>query len=131
MYPVRSRRGSSAIGAPAADVWQLLALTRHWPRWGGSITAVEPGDEAISLGSRGRVRTVAGVWLPFRIDAFEDGQMWGWSVAGIPATRHRVEPRPGGCRASFDVPLAAWPYLLVCRDALRRIARIAESEFRP
>ena len=57
------------------------------------------------------------------------GQQWGWEVAGIPATGHRVESLgPDRCRVVFEVPLLAAPYLTVCRLAAQRIRNILEQE---
>lgn len=75
---------------------------------------------------QGRVRTPVGLWLPFRVTRCEPPHFWAWSVLGIPATTHTVEPAPGGCRISFGVPAVAFPYLVVCLVALRRIAALLE-----
>jgi hypothetical protein len=74
------------------------------------------------------VRTVLGAWLPFEVTEFTEGRSWRWRVAGLPATSHLVEPRPGGCRVTFGVPFAAAPYALVCQEALRRIERLAHPD---
>ena len=137
---------SRRIAASAEDVWALLTDTGKWPAWGPSITGVEPaapgittgpaagpadspgsGPEAGGLapGSHGRVRTVLGPALPYTVTAFEPGRYWAWSVAGIPATGHRVVPQDGGCLVTFTVPWWAPAYLPVCAVALRRIERLA------
>jgi len=43
---------------------------------------------------------------------------WGPSVAGVPATAHRVEPRGADCLVAFEIPLVAAPYALVRDRAL-------------
>jgi hypothetical protein len=63
--------------------------------------------------------------LPYTVTAFEPGRYWSWSVAGIPATGHRVVPQAGGCLVTFTVPWWAPAYLPVCALALRRIERLA------
>lgn len=108
--------------------WEVLADTRYWPAWGPSVTGVElhrPATTHIGPGVSGRVRTAVGVWLPFRVTEWEQGRSWAWIVGGVAATGHRVDPAPGGCRVSFEVPIVAAPYLLVCQEALRRIDRLA------
>lgn len=105
--------------------WELLVDPAHWPDWGPSVTAVDVADGRLRAGSTGRVRTAVGVWVPFRVTEFDDGRAWSWSVAGVPATTHTVEPLPGGCRVSFGVPAVAAPYALVCRAALQRIEALA------
>lgn len=120
---------SVEIQAPASAAWQLLTDTSRWPQWGPSVSRVESAEQFIAPGSSGRVKTFIGVWLPFRITEFVAGQRWGWEVAGIPATGHRVQPlRPDRCRVTFEVPLLATPYLAVCRLAAARIRNILEQE---
>jgi hypothetical protein len=117
-----------AIAAPAARVWSILTDTRAWPAWGPSVSRVECAQRYITAGSRGRVRTVIGVWLSFEITDFVDGRYWSWKVAGIPATGHRVEPLGrDSCRLSFEVPTLAAPYLAVCRVACLRIRAMASG----
>ncbi len=125
---------SRRVAASTEDVWALLIDTRTWPVWGPSITGVEPaaagpgsgpGPGGLAFGSRGKVRTVLGAALPYTVTAFEAGRYWSWSVAGIPATGHRVIPRDGGCLVTFTVPWWAPAYLPVCALALRRIERLA------
>lgn len=117
------------ILAPASAAWELLTDTSRWPQWGPSLSRVESAERYIRAGSTGRVQTLIGVWLPFRITEFIDRQRWGWQVAGIPATGHRVELLgPHRCRVVFEVPAIAAPYLAVCRLAAERIKRILEQE---
>ena len=128
---------SRRIAASAEDVWALLTDTGKWPDWGPSITGVEPAGGVpagpatgsatggLAPGSRGRVRTVLGAALPYTVTAFEPGRSWSWSVAGVPATGHRVVPQDGGCLVTFTVPWWAPAYLPVCAVALRRIERLA------
>ena len=129
---------SRRVAAPTEDVWALLTDTTKWPAWGPSITGVEPatarltagpaagtGSGGLAPGSRGTVRTVLGAALPYTVTAFEPGRYWAWSVAGIPATGHRVIPQDGGCLVTFTVPWWAPAYLPVCALALRRIERLA------
>ncbi len=115
------------IRAPAAAVWHELASTARWPAWGPSVRAVDPRDAMVRTGMTGRVRTGLGPWLPFRITHVEDGRSWGWEVAGVEATSHRVEPRDdGSCDAIMGVPGWAPFYAPVCALGLRRIAAAVE-----
>ena len=88
---------------------------------GATITAVDTDPPVIGPGSTGRLRTPVGLWLPFAVTAYEAGSHWSWRVAGVPATGHRVEATPDGCRIVFEVPVVAAPYATVCRLALRRL----------
>jgi len=111
------------VDAPAEVVWDVLVSFADWPVWGPTVTAVDAPDERLELGARGTVRAVGGLRLPFVVTGFEPGRYWSWKVGGVAATDHLVEPLgPDACRISFGVPVAAFPYLLVCRAALGRIA---------
>ncbi|GGI08645.1 SRPBCC family protein [Egicoccus halophilus] len=107
-------------GAPER-AWRLLTDTRTWPDWGPTIRGVEVAEPRIGPDTTGRVRTLAGVALPFRVTDFAEGVRWRWRVAGVPATGHRVEAHPEGCRVVFEVPVLAAAYTVVCRVALHRI----------
>ena len=118
---------SRVVAADPGEAWNLLTHTRRWPEWGPSVTAVDPEDAQITEDMTGRLRTPVGVWLPFRITGVDPPHTWEWRVLGLPATSHRVEAVPGGCRVSFGVPVVASPYLAVCRTALSRIAALLEG----
>jgi uncharacterized protein YndB with AHSA1/START domain len=120
---------AAEIAAPAELIWSLLSSTARWPAWGPSVLAVEPAGGQVAVGLRGRVRTRLGFKVPFEVTEVEPGRAWRWRVAGIAATGHRVEPLgPGRCRAVFELPPWAAAYGLVCRLALRRLARLAARE---
>ena len=120
---------SVEIQAPASVAWKLLTDTSRWPQWGPSVSRVESAEQYIGPGSKGRIQTIIGLWLPFRVTEFVAGRRWAWEVAGIPATGHRVESLgPDRCRVVFEVPLLADPYLAVCRLAAHRIRGILEQE---
>lgn len=117
------------VDAPAEVGWLMMADTAWWPRWGPSVRAVEPAAGLVVPGLEGRVRTPVGLWLPFVVDEVDEGRSWRWTVAGVAATDHAVEPRgPEACRVGIGVPRYASPYLAVCRVALGRLARLAEAE---
>lgn len=112
---------SRRIDAAAAAVWKVLVDVDAWPRWGPTVSRATLDGDVLTLGSTGRVYTPVGVPLPFTITEFEPGRRWAWSVAGVPATSHAVEPDGTGCRASMAAPLWAPAYLPVLAIALRRI----------
>ncbi len=117
------------IEAPAGVVWDLLTDTSRWAEWGPSIRAVDCPDRFIRKGTRGRVETLPGAWVPFVITEFRPGYFWSWKVFGLSATGHRVDPLPPGrCSLVFAVPPVAAPYLTVCRIAMVRIERLALGE---
>ena len=115
---------------PPQLAWSVLTDVATWPRWGPSVTAVRIDGERLGPGATGHVRTPGGLWLPFAITVWEQGHRWGWRVAGVPATGHRVEPDARGCRVVFEVPALAAAYGVVCRIALRRLATLLEEERR-
>ena len=117
---------SRIIKARPDAVWQVLIDTRLWPEWGPSVKAVETPQRFIAAGVDGRIKTFLGLWLRFEITAFEAPRYWHWSVAGLPATGHRVIPRGrSDCELIFEIPYGAVPYAAICQRAARRIARLA------
>lgn len=125
---MRTRWIEREIAAPAATVWALLTDVRRWPEWGPSVRRAVLDGAAFELGGRGRVTTRVGLTLPFVVTAFEPGRSWSWEVAGVRATDHRLEAlAEDRCRIGFGVPIVAWPYLVICAIALRRIGRLAEG----
>jgi hypothetical protein len=116
---------SRQLPAPADCVWQLITDTHRWPDWGPSIRRVHCKQRFIRAGSRGRIQTALGLWLPFAVDRFDPGRYWDWRVCGVAATGHRLDSAgPGRCTLSFTVPFWAFGYGLVCRLALMRIHRL-------
>lgn len=75
----------------------------------------------LALHATGSVQTPLLVAVPFEVTEFEPGRQWAWKVAGVPATRHRVDPVGSGTRVSISVPWWSAPYLTVCSVAVRRI----------
>lgn len=118
---------SETVPGPCDRVWDLLVDTTRWAQWGPSVSAVSCSDRRIRRGSTGWVETPLGLRVPFRITDLEAGRFWMWSVCGIPATGHRVEPLDGRrCRLTFTLPALAAPYAIVCRLAMRRIAALLQ-----
>jgi len=113
---------------PSQLAWSVLTDVATWPRWGPSVTAVRLDGQELGPEATGQVRTPVGLWLPFAITRWDEGHRWGWRVAGVPATGHRVEPDGQGCRIAFEVPVLAAPYVVACRIALRRLAAVLEQE---
>ena len=122
---------SRTIDAPAQAVWDVLVDLDRWPAWGPSVRDATIDDDGLRLGSTGMVTTAVGVRLPYRVTSFVPGQSWSWTVGGVPATDHVVEPLGDDrCRLTFGVPFAAAPYLAICSVALRRIDELATGAIR-
>ena len=114
------------VAADAGSVWRILTDLDRWPDWGPSVRSASTADgDPLAAGSRGTVTTVGGLRLPFVIDELTPGRSWSWTVAGVRATDHRVDPTVDGCRVTLAVPLFAAPYLVICRIAVRRIEELA------
>jgi hypothetical protein len=113
------------LDATADMVWHILTDLDAWPRWGPTVAKAELVGAGFELGATGRVWTPVGVPLPFVITELDQGRTWGWSVAGVPATRHGVEPLESGCRLWMSAPVWAPAYLPVLSIALRRIDAMA------
>ncbi|MCW8892434.1 MAG: hypothetical protein OQL18_03840 [Deltaproteobacteria bacterium] len=119
---------SKVISAPLANVWQVLIDTCQWPVWGPSVKAVACSQQCISAGLKGKIQTAVGIWIDFEITSFEPLSYWHWKVAGVPATGHRLkELSDNSCELIFELPLVAFPYALICRQAVNRIAQLAQD----
>lgn len=117
------------IDAPATDLWRLLTDPEEWPDWGLSVRSATLVGENLDRGAKGKLTTVGGIELDFEITDYEEGALWAWKVAGIPATHHTVESLgPNRCRVGFGVPWAAAPYLAVCEVALRRLDKMSKRK---
>ena len=111
--------------APPPVVWNLITDTTQWPRWGPTVKGIQLTERFIRNGSRGRVLTAIGVWLPFVVVEYEHACFWSWRVASIKATGHRIQAtESGGCYLWFEVPIIAAPYILICQLALNRIQNL-------
>ncbi len=116
---------SQTLDAPASQVWRLITDTRAWPQWGPTVRAVDCRDRYIQAGSKGRVRTPIGIWLPFKVERYEHQRYWDWRVGGVVATGHWVKALGRKrCELAFSVPFWAAGYGVVCRAALNRIERM-------
>lgn len=121
---------SRIVEAPAHKVWQTLTDTRLWPLWGPSVGKVKTSTPVIGPDHTGHVQVFGAVWVPFVITQFEPGRFWRWRVGTVPATGHRVTAIDRRhSRLSFDVPLWAAPYLIVCLWAIKRIQRLMGDSF--
>jgi uncharacterized protein YndB with AHSA1/START domain len=118
---------SRHIDAPPATVWDILTDLDLWPRWGLTVARADVEGGLLTLGTKGRVWTPVGVPLPFEITEFVPGVRWAWSVAGVPATKHGVDPDGDGARAWMSAPAWAPAYLPVLALALHRIDGMALS----
>lgn len=117
---------SRHIDAAPATVWRILTDLDAWPVWGPTVAGAQMHDgEPMGLGAHGRIWTPVGVPLPFEINLFEPRRLWGWKVAGVPATQHGVESDGQGCRVWMSAPLWAPAYVPVLAVALRRIEGLA------
>ncbi len=117
------------INTSAERVWEILIDTRLWPVWGPSVQEVECAQRYISAGVSGRIKTAIGLWAEFTITEYKQLSYWGWKVAGVPATGHRLmRLSDQSCELIFELPFVAFPYALICRQAANRIAQLATTE---
>ena len=114
--------------AQISIVWDLITDTLQWPQWGPTVKRVESADRFIRKGTRGRVLTAVGIWLPFVIVECVHRSYWSWKVGPVKATGHRVQAaESGGSYLWFEIPVIAAPYTLVCRMALDRIEKLVTA----
>jgi hypothetical protein len=115
------------LQVPPSEAWQIFTDTRLWPLWGPSVQAVECATRYIVAGSRGRIKTSVGLWLPFIITEYQQERSWQWQVGGVRATGHKLT-RLSKTRSEicFDMPLWAVFYLPICWLALHRIERLTK-----
>jgi hypothetical protein len=124
------------IAGPSELAWNELIELSSWPQWGPTVRAarVDGGGERIFAGATGSVQTSVGVWLPFRVESWQDAGprlSWSWRVAGVAATEHRVFAQGASrCRVEMSVPWLAPAYLGVVALALARIRRRVEDSAR-
>jgi uncharacterized protein YndB with AHSA1/START domain len=111
------------IPASVQAVWKLLVDLDEWPQWGPPIRRAElkPPHQELTLHATGTVYTWLPVAVPCVVTEFEPGRFWAWTVAGVPATSHRVDPVDDRARVTIGVPWWSAPYLTVCSIALRRM----------
>lgn len=116
------------MAGEAPRLWAILTDTSLWPQWGPSVRAVQCSTRYIGAGSKGRVQTAAGIWLPFTVIEYRDLHHWAWRVCGIKATEHSLAASHGStCSVVFTMPWWSAPYALVCHIALCSIERIAQQ----
>ncbi len=122
---------SRVITTSPENLWDLLTDTTRWLDWGPSINAVRCEGRYIRAGSKGRIRTALGIWAPFIVTEWVHQQYWSWRVFNIRATGHRIDAIDANCcRLTFEVPLWAGPYVMICKLAAHRIARCLEPTAR-
>lgn len=116
------------IAATHQQLWEIITDTEKWSRWGPSVVDVDCVMQQITAGSRGRVKTVFGVWLPFVVTKYSEPYYWRWKIGAVEATGHRLTKiADNKCLLAFDMPWWAMFYLPVCYLALRRIEDLCRS----
>ena len=94
---------SVEIAAPPETVWAVMSDVERWHEWTASIASIRLLDGALTVGSRVRIRQPklpATVW---RVSVLEPGRYFEWqaeSFGSVVVAGHRVEPAPGGSRAT-------------------------------
>ena len=130
MITIQSKRivVSRLLHCAVDEAWRVITDTRQWVDWGPSVSRVKCAQRYIQPSSIGSIRTVFGFWVPFTITVYEHPHFWSWRIGRFEATGHRLAiTEDGFCRISFDMPWWAFPYVLICAIALRRISRLLEA----
>ena len=97
------------IAAPAERVWQVMSDIDRWPEWTRSVTSVtRRGGAPFAVGTRVVIRQPKFPPALWTITAIDPGKSFTWVAAG-PGFRsvgtHRVDPMPGGSRATLSLDL--------------------------
>ena len=118
------------IDAPSKIVWEILTDTTYWKIWGPSVSSIRCKDRFIQSGTTGQVKVLGLIWLPFIITDFVPQKNWSWRVINIHATGHRLESiSTNQCCLIFEVPIIAFPYILICKIAIQKIKQLAENKY--
>lgn len=106
---MESFRASRDIEAPVEAVWQVMEDVVRWHEWTPSIRRVRRlGGGAFGVGSRALVfqpKLPPALWT---VTDHQPGREFTW-VSTAPGLRvagiHRVEPMPGGTRATVGIDI--------------------------
>jgi hypothetical protein len=122
---------SARGNATPHEAWARYYDTRHWPQWSPQIHSVHTDDGPfIRAGLTGKVRSILGPAVRFRIDAVDEpAGTWSWTVRFGPLTMrlvHGVEPDAAGCstwlRTTGPSPVLVG-YLPLARLALGKLVK--------
>ncbi len=107
------------VEAPPEVVFAVLSDVERWPEWTPSVTRIERLDDGpLAVGSRARVRQPKLLPAVWEVTELSEGQGFTWvtrSPGVLVAARHRVEPAPGGARATLSVEFSGILAALVAR----------------
>ncbi|MFB8752969.1 SRPBCC family protein [Streptomyces parvulus] len=114
----------------ADTAWRRYARLDEWASWAPHIRRVHARRRSLAPGLTGRVESVTGLKVPFRVDAVDDvRRAWSWRVRVGPVRlrlHHQVHARDGGCSTDLTLNgpgLVLAAYAPLARFALRRLVR--------
>jgi uncharacterized membrane protein len=95
------------ISAPPQRVWAVTTEVERWPEWTASVLSVQRLDRGpFKVGSRARIRQPGFLPATWEVTDLVEGRSFAW-VTRTPGMRaeghHRVEPIPGGSRATLSM----------------------------
>src|SRR4051812_39345110 len=95
------------IAVPPQRVWNTIADIERWPEWTASVSSVRRLDTGkFRVGSRARIKQPKFLPAVWEVTELQEGRSFTWVTRspGLKATgRHRVDPIPGGSRATLSV----------------------------
>ena len=117
--------------ASPETAWQRYAQPGLWHTWSPQIRSVEYDHPTLRPETRGVVRTLGGVGIPFTIeDVSPTERAWTWRVHLSALTvrlTHGVGPGTGGGSSTWltvtGPPLVSHAYARFATIALRRLVR--------
>ena len=94
------------ISAPPDIVWSVISGVERWHEWTPSITSVRLLGGPLEIGRRALIKQPRFPPALWTVTAIEPGRSFTWRTTG-PGMRvhgdHRVEPAPGGARATLTL----------------------------
>lgn len=97
------------IAAPAQRVWEVMSDVERWHEWTPSVRGIKRfGKGPLVVGSRAIVRQPRFPPALWKVSAIEPGRSFTWisKAVGLRVIgHHRVDPAPGGSRATLSIDL--------------------------
>ena len=86
--------GVGIVAGTPAEVWAALVDYPAWPTWFGNLKSCEPtSTPATGIGSTRRVVLTGGIAFDERFIAWDEGELWSFTVISGPPVFNRLVER--------------------------------------